>query len=275
MTDPTDAPQRHREAPIPSNWYDESYYEKMNRGQDGEHEVFDFAVSLAEPVASGMTALDVGCGRGELVMALAARGASVLGVDYSDAALGLARQRVADLGSSTASRIRLEAMDAKRLDVPDDSVDRVFMLDVVEHLHPWELSAAAGEIHRILKPGGILVVHTCPNRRLFVGVRRLASAFRLQMGSDRFHVNEQDDTTLCQVFNALDPRAFVLRDPVFWSNAIPAEHGALHVAGVATDKALALPGIRQLVDNTSMVRALGTNVWMVGVKRTQRVDLAS
>ena len=37
------------------------------------------------------------------------------------------------------------------------------MLDVVEHLFPWELELCLGEIRRVLKPGGALIVHTAPN----------------------------------------------------------------------------------------------------------------
>ena len=32
------------------------------------------------------------------------------------------------------------------------------MFDVVEHLHPWELHQALLEIHRVMKPGGLLYV---------------------------------------------------------------------------------------------------------------------
>jgi hypothetical protein len=37
------------------------------------------------------------------------------------------------------------------------------MFDLVEHLHPWELERALGEARRVLKSGGMLIVHTAPN----------------------------------------------------------------------------------------------------------------
>jgi len=37
------------------------------------------------------------------------------------------------------------------------------IFDVVEHLFPWELDLCLAEIRRVLKPGGVLIVHTAPN----------------------------------------------------------------------------------------------------------------
>ena len=38
------------------------------------------------------------------------------------------------------------------------------IMDVVEHLYPHELSAAFDELHRTIRPGGVLVMHTSPNK---------------------------------------------------------------------------------------------------------------
>ena len=51
-------------------------------------------VALARP-GPGLKALDVCCGTGDLALALSRRGATVTGLDFSEAMLAVARQRAA------------------------------------------------------------------------------------------------------------------------------------------------------------------------------------
>jgi len=51
--------------------------------------------------------------------------------------------------------------------LPDGTADLVTLLDVVEHLAPAELDAALAEAHRLLRPGGRVLVHTMPNRAVY------------------------------------------------------------------------------------------------------------
>ena len=43
-------------------------------------------------------------------------------------------------------------------------MDRVLLLDVIEHLRDWQVAALLREVERILAPGGLAVIHTLPNR---------------------------------------------------------------------------------------------------------------
>lgn len=71
--------------------------------------------ALLELLESGQVSgevLDVGCGTGELAMAVAARGLGSTGIDSSAAAIAIARQRAAE---RRLTGIRFEVADAKHL----------------------------------------------------------------------------------------------------------------------------------------------------------------
>lgn len=119
------------------------------------------ALELADP-RPGQRALDIACGRGEVVLQSALGGAYAVGIDYAQAALALARQSLD--GAAPAGRAALARMDAGRLAFRPQTFDVAFMLDFVEHVHQPELEEALQEVRRVLRPGGRLVVHTSPNR---------------------------------------------------------------------------------------------------------------
>lgn len=123
-------------------------------------------------VAPGCTVVDLGCGRGEMLVAVIQAGAArAIGVEYAAAAVELARTtlEVHDVQAVT----ELHHGDARRVPVGDGEADLVTLLDVVEHLTPAELHATLLEAHRILRPGGRVFVHTMPNRMIYEVTYRL------------------------------------------------------------------------------------------------------
>jgi ubiquinone/menaquinone biosynthesis C-methylase UbiE len=123
-------------------------------------------------LAPGETLVDVGCGRGELLVAAVAAGAaSAIGVEYAAAAIELA-QRTID-AHAAGERARVLHADARALPLPDGEADLVTMLDIVEHLAPDELDRALREALRVLRPEGRLLVHTLPNRLIYDVTYRL------------------------------------------------------------------------------------------------------
>lgn len=104
--------------------------------------------------------LDVGCATGEFLQAMRELGWQAVGIELSDYAAGYARERAGlDVRTGTLE----EAAFAQ------DSFDVVTLWDVFEHvLNPQETLA---EIARVLKPGGLVVIHTpnpsCLEARLF------------------------------------------------------------------------------------------------------------
>jgi ubiquinone/menaquinone biosynthesis C-methylase UbiE len=163
-------------------------------------------------IEPGMRVLDVGSGRGESLVWLARQGAEAWGLDYAADALRLTLEAVhaADLRGS--ERCRLLAANARHLPLVSEAFDRALMLDIVEHLHPWELEQALSEVWRVLRPGGKLIVHTAPNLwyyRFGYSTFRMAQRLRgVRLPRDprqRYHyhtlvhVNEQSPLSLRRV----------------------------------------------------------------------------
>ncbi|MBI5283655.1 MAG: class I SAM-dependent methyltransferase [Chloroflexi bacterium] len=121
------------------------------------------ALSLAGSL-DGKRVLDVGSGRGELVIQSAMRGADAWGIDYAQAAVEIAQRALSTIDAQLQPRTHVEQMDVKALTFGDGFFDVVFMMDVVEHLYPHELAQAFDELHRTIRPGGLLVMHTSPNK---------------------------------------------------------------------------------------------------------------
>lgn len=96
----------------------------------------------------GRRTLDVGCGTGRWSRVLAARGADVLGVDRSESMLAEARCR-----GSTEFR----AMNATRLDLPDDMFELATAVTVIQHLEPRGQEVAVGELVRVVRAGGFVL----------------------------------------------------------------------------------------------------------------------
>jgi cyclopropane fatty-acyl-phospholipid synthase-like methyltransferase len=121
-----------------------------------------FEVAAVEP---GMRVLDVGCGRGEILRRCAQLGARAYGIDYADVAVRMSHDVArAEAASGDRPPIGVQRADAKRLPYPAAVFDRVLIFDVVEHLFPWELDVTLKEAQRVLRPGGMLAIHTAPNR---------------------------------------------------------------------------------------------------------------
>jgi SAM-dependent methyltransferase len=119
----------------------------------------DLARSL--PARSGLQIVDVGAGPGGLAVALAGAfpDAGITAVDIDAAMAALARARVAREGLD--GRIRVSVADVAALPLATHSVDLVTSSFSVHH---WP-DAAAGfaEIHRVLRPGGRVIIYDLPD----------------------------------------------------------------------------------------------------------------
>lgn len=106
----------------------------------------------------GDLVLDLGCGTGALVTALAQKGVCVTGIDISAPMLGLAAQRIRKEGLD--GRVELREMGAVDLDTafPDGCFDAVVSTLVFSELSDDEIAYTLTECHRILRERGRLLV---------------------------------------------------------------------------------------------------------------------
>jgi ubiquinone/menaquinone biosynthesis C-methylase UbiE len=113
----------------------------------------------------GEKILDVGCGRGNLTINMAKKGAIVTGIDYSADGVRIFKMKHKTLPKTLQKRITVKRMNAQKMSFRANSFDKVTFFDVLEHLTDKEIDGTMKEIRRVLKPGGQLIMHTAPERR--------------------------------------------------------------------------------------------------------------
>ena len=106
---------------------------------------------LPDPFGGSGRALDLGCGSGKSSSALIDMGYEVTGLDFSDEAIGICRDRFPGSAEFVTG-------DVLALPFQDGSFDYVVAVHVLEHLTDAELAVAAREIMRVLHPGGYAFV---------------------------------------------------------------------------------------------------------------------
>lgn len=106
--------------------------------------------------------LDFGCGAGRLSQALARYADEVVGVDISAPMLDTARRL--DRSGGRCTFLLSEHGDLREIDA--GTVDLVYTERVLQHLPRPVLEACVGEFLRVLRPGGVAVLH-CPTRPMW------------------------------------------------------------------------------------------------------------
>ncbi|GFE68198.1 class I SAM-dependent methyltransferase [Chroococcus sp. FPU101] len=148
--------------------YNEEYYTKecggseifkLSQGSELD-DVRSYVLKLCS-LKPGDTAIDIGCGRGELLFALANHELHhVVGIDLSQESVNLSLQTCQQ--QIAQGQVTVKNMSATQLEFDNNTFDIAFMTDLVEHLSDANLRQAISEAYRVLKPGGTLIIHTLP-----------------------------------------------------------------------------------------------------------------
>ncbi|MBI4187367.1 MAG: class I SAM-dependent methyltransferase [Chloroflexi bacterium] len=123
------------------------------------------------------TIVDVGCGPGYLVAAVAKSfpRLHIIGVDISEEMIQQAARNVSSLG--LGERVEFRQRDVKQMPFEDNSVD--FVVSTLS-LHHWsESKESLEEIHRVLKPEGQFLIFDLRRdaRQLFYWLLHFAQRF--------------------------------------------------------------------------------------------------
>jgi len=137
------------------------------------------------PVPVGSVIWDVGCGTGFVSMDLLANGRQVVGIEPSRAGAQITAQAGIPTFQTTL----------ERLELPSNSLAAVSLFDVLEHVQSRE--HMLHELHRVLQPGGFLVL-TVPALKILWSqfdedeshqVRYTKSKLQTELESSGFTVN--------------------------------------------------------------------------------------
>ncbi|HEX4214945.1 MAG TPA: class I SAM-dependent methyltransferase [Candidatus Dormibacteraeota bacterium] len=159
---------------------------RLERGEDGRVEFLVTCRTLAAHLPEAGRILDIGGGTGTYAAWLAARGHRVVVADISPALLERARGLLDDpvVRDGIESITVADARDLRRWETA--SFDGALALGPFYHLTaPEDRDRAAGELARVLRPGGVAVVALMP---LLAFIRRTLSLEdeRHRLGSEAF-----------------------------------------------------------------------------------------
>ncbi|RJR26539.1 MAG: class I SAM-dependent methyltransferase [Desulfobacteraceae bacterium] len=129
--------------------------------------------------------LDLGCADGYGTSILSEKAKKIIGLDVDETSIKCARKNYISSG------IGFDLYDGKTIPYPDHFFDFITAFHVIEHIK--EDRRTIGEVFRVLKPGGLLLLAT-PN-----------GSMRLPQGQppwNVYHIREYDDEGLHQILSS-------------------------------------------------------------------------
>lgn len=105
---------------------------------------------FAEAVPPPGIAVDLGCGPGQIARYLHERGVHVIGIDLSPAMVALAKELTPAVEFFQGNMLSLH--------VPDNTWSGIAAFYSIVHIPPAQMITALTELHRVLVPGGVLLL---------------------------------------------------------------------------------------------------------------------
>lgn len=148
------------------NWYNKNYYLTDCGGYENFAESNGMVIddrlravySIADP-KQDESILDIGCGRGELAYVLSKSGCNVIGLDYSNDAIEIAKKTYGQCQLKNLEFICIDVLDYNT----ERKFDKIIASDVFEHIEQDMLAKVIEKVLELLKEDGSFIVHTYPN----------------------------------------------------------------------------------------------------------------
>ncbi len=107
--------------------------------------------NLGEWAVPGERILDLGCGSGRFYKVLKDKSVDYFGIDFSEKLIEIAKRNYPGA--------RFQVADVLNLPFPDNYFDKVYSISVLHQIPSKRFrTRSLKEIHRVLKPGGILIL---------------------------------------------------------------------------------------------------------------------
>lgn len=129
---------------------DRRFFENVRPYMPWQQTPFEALMPFAE--LADKKVLEIGVGMGSHAGLLSARAGSYTGIDLTDYAVGVTRNRMKVFGRNADIR----RMDAEALEFPDESFDFIWSWGVIHHSS--NTRKILQEMRRVLKPGGKAVI---------------------------------------------------------------------------------------------------------------------
>jgi ubiquinone/menaquinone biosynthesis C-methylase UbiE len=159
-----------------------------------------------------MVILDAGCGTGSYSSVVLQHVKKVEAVELNLGMINRARQKLSD--AELAGKIEFHHASIDKMPFEDGSIDAIMINQVLHHL-PQDsqndfstLKEVIKEFSRVLKPGGVLVIHTCSNQQLREGFWYSA------LIPKAFELIRHKYIPIDQLSNILDNNGFASQAPI-------------------------------------------------------------
>ena len=128
---------------------------------------FKFTMNMLSPT-DGELILDLGCGEFVVIeRLLTSKGSEVVGIDVNRQALRRAKKIIQ---SDTYTNIYLIASSATILPLKSQCIDKITLLETIEHFQYGMEALCLKEASRVLKKGGVLVLSTPRDSNLLINL---------------------------------------------------------------------------------------------------------